>query len=134
MRFGVEGHKAGADTDPRVEAGKEITWVYATALPHEEGRANVEVVLGIPQDSDWLRPEIDNPSVYCYTLPLNVFAESEKSQMLVEGSVRAESPDNIVFKHLSLSQIPSDASSAWGENYQRISNHLAETLCEAVID
>jgi hypothetical protein len=134
MAWRPESHKSSPDTDPRVDAGKEIKWVYATSLPHEEGRPNVELVLGIPQDADWLRPEVDNPTAYLYRLPLNVVAGSENSQMLVEGSISAVSPDNIVFKHLSLSQMPSDASKAWAENYQRISDHLTETLCEAVMD
>jgi hypothetical protein len=135
MLGGPENYQFNPDQDTRVEEGKEIKWVYTASLPHEEGRENVQLVLGVPQDSEWLQPDMDRPSVHHYTLPLNLIAGGEGAKLAITGAVKADSSDNVNVRlaHMTLARSSLDTSSAWKQNLDRIRDHL-DTLEEAVIE
>ena len=121
------------DRSSRAEAEKEIRWVYTTSLPPEEGQPDVQLVLGVPQDSEWLRPDADS-STYRFELPVNIVAGNETVRMTASGSVRTDSSGKVTFRWMNLEQHASDHGKAWVDNHDRIARQAAMLLSDAAAE
>lgn len=126
------------DEGAQVESEREIKWVYSSSVPAAEGRPDVQLVIGVPQGSDWLQRDNSDQEqdVYAFELPVNLVAGSDTAHMTISGRVKAGPGRDVQLLHTSLAQNTSDRSrsKAWMENYEGISGDWSWRLSEAVLE
>ncbi len=122
----MKAQESGMDV-LRKETKPEVKWVYTMSVPREESEPNIQIVIGIPQNSTttgWFLPDglAERNLNYQIDVPLNIIIGNQTFECIAKGEVTG----NIVGNKFNLigilakDNLPEGAEDSVAKAYERL--------------